>query len=1229
MTLDEVIEQLQSAHDEATVEFAADALSSLDLDAERLAALTWHRYLSVRRAAVRAIARKAGLPNAFKLVTARLADGHGLMRRDAAHALGRLKDPGATPHLESLLRNDKKAFVRQAATESLGVLGGRAALDALRGHLGVERDATVRRALVEAIGPLAQDPPLALDALGALAVQVGRETDPLVKHRAVALLLDRAKGRAKDDLVAAFRAVPQAGREPLANALAERARELDPALASLVDELRSQPLDTNALSEFGSDLTAREKRTQARTYGRDREVELARARLFAEGGPRSVVLVGPSGAGKTAIVEEIARRFATETRVVPTIVLEVTTGDILAGTRYLGEWQTRLKKLLTAVRSPHRVVIYVPDVNQLLEAGRASDTQQNFASMIAPYLERGEVAILGESTPEAFRRGLERDPPFRKLFQVIQVESMSQESALDVLRGVGKELVSDARERRDVTLSIAEDALSLSLDHGAAYFPGLARPGNGLKLLRETVTAALASGQTAALDITGPLVTRTLASLTGIPEVLINDEMPLDLGAVKRFFSERVLGQTEAIATVTDLITLIKAGLTDPQKPLGVFFFVGPTGVGKTEMAKALAEFIYGSPERLVRLDMADFKDPNAVRRLTGDAYAIDPAARTGVLTAPVHERPFSVVLLDEIEKAHPNVFDLLLPLMDDGRLADDHGRVTDFRRAIVIMTSNIASDLREDVRFGFSYGKPDTREKVERIMAEHFRPEFLNRIDRTVIFEPLSLEVMRKIARREVGRVLARQGITRRKVIIDVDDSVVGLLLKEGFSERFGARPLKRRVERLVLQPLARTLVLAEKGDGSALIRLRARGDLVSADRIGPVLDDGEEEERPRAPAKIRDPRDGTRRITAEDLRARGADLSTRIGGLEKHLEDQGHRTRKEALLRRSHEVAFWDDPARASSTLAEIAAIEKALDAPSRLRKRLVDFEDHIDRGTQPGIKDPRLLVRAAEIWDELARDVELSDYAVRCTEARDRGDAFVLIRRVGEPRSEYDLVARFAEMYRRWAGRKGLAAVPVLESMGQDGRVRECALRVEGVCAFGLLRGEDGLHQWIDRRGLEKTDSRRRDVDFVRVDVLAPAETDLRPEELKVEVRPVKKQAGKLVKRHRIHVVVTHAATMLADEGGTDRKTEEAIADARAVLAARVAAARAPEAAPRPDDSAITHSLAEGVVRRYVLSGQPLARDLASGIKAPLESVLEGELDDFIAKRIMPASGLPAGS
>ncbi|HZU96209.1 MAG TPA: HEAT repeat domain-containing protein, partial [Planctomycetota bacterium] len=575
MKLDEVIQELQSSRDESTIDFGAEALAQIELEHEQLRALVHHRYQTVRRAAVLAIGKKKPEGARAVLVSA-LTDRDTLVRRDAVRALGQLADPLALGDLKFVLRDDRKPQVRAEAATAVASLGGAEALRALR-TTEAEKDATVRRAVLDGIAALGRSS--VGGVLEALAQDVARETDALVRAHATGLFVELARGRARDELALALRGVSGGGRETLANALAERAHDLGPTLASLVLELRAEPADKTALGEFGSDLTARVQRGHARTHGRDREVELARARLFAEG-PRSVVLVGPSGAGKTAIVEEIARRFAQETRVSPTIVLEVTTSDVLVGTKWLGEWETRLKKLVKAASAPHRVVLYFPDVNQLLEAGRASDTQRNFASMLAPYLERGEIAILGESTPEAFRRGLEREPPFRKLFQVIPVESMTHEAALAVLTGVARELAQEARERRGIELQVTDEAIALALDQGAAYFPGLARPGNGLKLLRESVTAALVS-PTPKLD--PPLVTKTLAQLTGVPEVLINDELPLDIGSVRRFFSEHVLGQAEAVATVTDLITLIKAGLTDPQKPLGVFFFVGPTGVGKTE----------------------------------------------------------------------------------------------------------------------------------------------------------------------------------------------------------------------------------------------------------------------------------------------------------------------------------------------------------------------------------------------------------------------------------------------------------------------------------------------------------------------------------------------------------------------------------------------------------------------------------------------------------------------
>jgi ATP-dependent Clp protease ATP-binding subunit ClpC len=1248
VTLDEVLKELEAAHDQATVDFGALALAELAPSRAELERLLQHTYRSVRRAALLAIA-KLKIPDARTLLEPLVRDRNWLIRRDAARALGQLEDKESVPELDALL-GDPKGQVREAAASALAQIGGRFALDVLSVPRD-ERDRAVRRAVVDALRKSARDDGLALEALAALFATAARETDRAVRDRALTFALELARGRSAPELAAALARIPKGGRTALANALAERGRSLEPQLVAQIDELRAEPVDAAAVAQFGTDMTARLRHARGpRTVRRERELDQMLDRLRSDG-PRSLVLVGPSGAGKTALIEELARRLAAEERaIVPTVVLEVSTGDVMAGTRYLGEWQTRLKKLVDSIKKPKRVVWYCPDVNGLVDAGRTVQNETEcLALMLAPYLERGEIAIVGESTPELLRRGLEREPQIRKLFQTIRVEEMSPDEAHKVLGSVAQDLGREAEERSQVELAWPPDSLALALELGQVFFPGLARPGNGIRLLRETTQAAVeertgtgtgsgsGSGSgTGTITITAPRVTRTLSNLTGVPELLLNDEVPLDLGEVRRFFSDRVLGQNEAVSAVVDLIAVIKAGLSDPLKPLRVFFFVGPTGVGKTEMAKALAEFIYGSPERLVRLDMADYQDALAFRRLTGDASAVDAAARSGKLTAPVQDRPFSVVLLDEIEKAHPSVFDLLLPVLDDGRLSDDKGRVTDFRRTIIIMTSNVGSDLKQDTRIGFSYGAPDAREKIERIMAEHFRPEFLNRIDKTVVFQPLTLEVMRKIARREVGRVLQRHGIARRKVVVDTDDSVVGLLLKEGFSERFGARPLKRRVEQLVLQPLARALVALDSAAGPTIVHIRAKGDRVSADRIARSTGDEEDEAPPRpATARIRDPRDATRRISTDELARRAAELGIRLERLELHLNGLGLRARKDQLLLTTHEVTFWDDPARARSILAEIAALEKAMEAPVVLRRRLGDLNEQLERASKAGARDVgAALVRVGERWDELARDIEFSDYAARCTEPRDRGDAYLFVRRVGERASDGDFVARLCGMYLRWAERKGLAAAPVLERIGPDERLSEAVLRIEGVCAFGLLRREEGLHQWIDRRGVDRTDSRRRDIDFARVEVLAPAPFELRDDELKVELRPQKRHAGGLMKRHRVHVVLTHDATMVSVEGASALHGPELLPEARAVLAARVAAAR--ESASDPDAAAgsasdETRALPEvgadpraaggrgGIVRRYVLSNQPLARDLSSGLKAPLEDVLDGNLDDFIAHRL----------
>jgi len=1199
--VEELVGELEHTTDDTTVEIAAEALAEGDASAEQVRALLGHRQAAVRRAACLALGRRRDL-DGREALEKRLEDGNGIVRAAAARALGFVADPRSERPLLSALE-DRSAPARTAAAEALGAVPTSGAVAGLERLLAREKGAATRRAAVAALGRLGGHAAIQPDVVRALAVHASREADPEIADAAVDALVDVAGPAGHDELLEPFRAVPGPGRTHLADALAER--PLGPSLARIAAELRGLPPDDDVLSRFGSDLTQRVREGQGgRAYGRERELTAILERL-ARPGARAIVLVGPSGVGKTAIVHELARRLAAEEVLVPLQLHEVTTGEVLSGTRFLGEWQTRLKELQDAIKAPQRAIWYVPDLNRLVDAGTTVHSDDSFASMIAPALERGEVVVLGESTPEAFRRGLDRFPAFSKLFWKLQVDEPTPAATREILRGVAADLAAEHRER-GLELVVPPASIERALELATDYFASMARPGNAVHLLREAVAAAVRAdgGPTGRGPVeVGPRdVLATLSRLTGVPLRLLDDGVPLDLEEVRRFFADRVLGQDEAVEAVVDLISLIKTGLTDPTRPLSVFFFVGPTGVGKTEMAKALAEFIFGSPDRLVRIDLGEFKEPDAHRRLVGDTMAIEPAARSGLLTAPVRERPFSVVLLDEVEKAHRNVFDLLLPLMAEGRLVDEQGRVTDFRRTVVIMTSNLGSDLREGDRLGFWTGEAGAGAKVQRVMEEAFRPEFVGRISKTIVFSSLSMEVMRRLARREVRRVLARRGIVRRDVVVETDDSIIGLLLKEGFSERYGARQLKRRVEELLLKPLARALLSLRTDAGQAVIRLGVEDERLASEVVYERTEDPEDESaiQPRPTARIRDPRHG-RLVSFADLEERVLALGVRLEEIQDYLEGLDLRERKSGLVEETLAPDFWSDPGRAAATTAEIRHLEDTLRMPDRLGQRLRSLERLLD-DARGATGESRALHELLARIDDVAHDVEFSDYLARCPSPVDRGDCYLHLRRVGDAEFPRDAIAAMAEMYRSYARRKQLDVAVVFEAPSRGGALREVALRVEGTCAHGLLRGEAGLHQWVsraERRGPKQ-------VTFVRVGVLPPAEEALRPGELTIERRHLREEDGAvLLKRHRLHLVATHNQSLLAIDGNTD--DPEAEPAALAFLAARV---RAPREARNP-----------GVVRRYVLQKpEPVARDFGADLKEHLDRVLEGRLDAFVLPRVL---------
>ncbi|TDU70835.1 ATP-dependent Clp protease ATP-binding subunit ClpA [Prosthecobacter fusiformis] len=530
------------------------------------------------------------------------------------------------------------------------------------------------------------------------------------------------------------------------------------------------------------------------------ETELKQlSRLLTLPDQPSVLLLGAAGVGKTALTQEMARRRS-DFGLGQQPFYRSSGTRLIAGASGFGMWQQRCRELVETARK-QKLVLYLGNLFELMNVGQSSTGSESIASFLRPYLVRRELQVIVECTHEQMVVIEKQDPRLADAFRILKLEEPQAEKLAALMLTASTKLAGD---RARFSRPALERVRSLHRRYlGYSAFPGA--PLRFMTRLHENIPAERL--------VEEPDVYAAFSRETGMPEHLLNPETPLDLDITRTWFQNRVEGQGEAVDVVVSVIAQIKAGLARPGRPLASLLFIGPTGTGKTEMAKALAEFLFQSAERMIRLDMSEYGQPWSAQRLVSGSHD----GREGLLTAAVREQPFSVLLLDEFEKADPAVFDLLLQLLGEARLTDGAGRTADFSNCVVIMTSNLGAQDFSKGRMGFSSGgaaHQDATDHFTTAVQKALRPEMFNRIDRIVPYQPLSSEVVVSLTRREIATAALRPGFVKAGLRLEVSEAVVQNLAREGYDPRYGARPLKRRVAEHLLAPISALIAegVAEK---------------------------------------------------------------------------------------------------------------------------------------------------------------------------------------------------------------------------------------------------------------------------------------------------------------------------------------------------------------------------------------------------------------------------------
>ena len=626
-------------------------------------------------------------------------------------------------------------------------------------------------------------------------------------------------------------------------------------------ETRSSPsLDKSVLS-YGTDLTqkAREGKIDP-VIGRKKEIDKI-IQVLSRRTKNNPVLIGEPGVGKSAVVEGLAQAIIKNE--VPEllknkIVFSLDLAGMVAGAKYRGDFEERLKNAINSIKNSGNVILFIDEIHQIVGAGATSDGNMDAANILKPMLARGELQTIGATTLEEYRKYIEKDAALERRFTPVQVDEPTVEDTIEILRGLRdkyeahhKVVITDEAINAAATLSdryitdrfLPDKAIDLIDEAASRSRLNAMNSPDELKELEEKLKRLnieknkAAKGEnytqaqklvdeiaevqekikklttdwkgeklTTSPEIGGNDIAEIVSGWTGVPVVKLTEQESEKLLHLEENLHKRIIGQDEAVSAVARAIRRARAGLNEPDKPIGSFIFVGPTGVGKTDLAKALAETMFGDEKLMIRIDMSEFMEKHNVSKLIGapPGYVGYDDNAGGQLTERVRRKPYSVVLFDEVEKAHPDVFNVLLQILDDGRLTDSKGRVINFKNTIIIMTSNVgASKIKKMSNFGFtsgdehSDGYDNMKESINDALKEQFKPEFLNRLDDIIVFRKLTKEEAGKICYKIIDSLSAR--LKLRNVSLKISDEAMNMLLDEGYNDMYGARPLKRVVQKRV----------------------------------------------------------------------------------------------------------------------------------------------------------------------------------------------------------------------------------------------------------------------------------------------------------------------------------------------------------------------------------------------------------------------------------------------